>query len=187
VRIGFYIRKKVVIHNRTYQNVPIPRWKCQQKGPLKCSHRTFSLLPHGLIPYHQHDLDTLFATLKFNCNAQHTLEDTKDFISEQGIAADIAIENSQIHDFQNIFSQSMMKVMAIPEFKRKIERNRYYRNTQPIQTLIHFIEHYRSLVEKIYLTPTSNIEKLAVDFFFHYQSGDYFQRDFLFGTPSQKR
>jgi hypothetical protein len=187
VRIGFYIRKKVVIHNRTYQNVPIPRWKCQQKGPLKCSHRTFSLLPHALIPYHQHDLGTLFATLKYNCNAQHTLEDTKDFISEQGIAADIAIENSQIHDFKNMFLQSMMKVMAILELKRKIHHNGNYQSTQPIQSLINFIEQYQSPLEKIYHTPTSNIEKLAADFFFHYQTGDYFQKDFLVGTPSQKR
>ncbi len=187
MRIGFYTRKKMVIKNKTYHGVPIPRWKCRQKGALKSPHRTFSLLPHALIPYHQHDLDTLFATLKFLGQEQNTLKDTKDFISAQGIATDIAIENSQIHDFQNIFSQSLMKLMAIPELKHKIRRNRRYRSTQPIPTLIDFIEQYQSPVEKIYGIETSAIEKLATDFFFHYQSGDYCQRDFLFGTPSQKR
>ena len=144
-------------------------------------------MPHSLIPYHQYDLNTILETVKFTCDQQHSLEDTKDFISVQGINTDISIENSQIYDFQNILSQSLIKLLSVPELKQKIMNSRSFKSDNPLQTLIDFIGCYQSPMEKIYYLQTSNIEKLAMDFFFYYQTGDYARRGFLFGTPSQKR
>ncbi|MBL7105883.1 MAG: hypothetical protein ISS18_16280, partial [Bacteroidales bacterium] len=64
VRIGFYYRKKLVFGFKTYKNVPIARWLCQKKGHRKPKHRTFSLLPSALIPYHSHDLSLISETVK---------------------------------------------------------------------------------------------------------------------------
>jgi len=187
VRIGFYIRKRVVIHQKIYKNLPLPRWKCGQKGPAGSSHKTFSLLPHSLIPYHQHDLNTILETVRFSSDRQHSLEDTKDFISAQGINTGIIIENSQIYDFRNIFSQSFSKLLSVYDIKQKIIMSSAFQSDDPLQTVIDCIDCYQSPMGGAYHIQTSNIESLAMDFFFHYQTGDYASRDFLFGTPSQKR
>jgi hypothetical protein len=187
VRIGHYYRKKMILHNKTYNDVPIPRWKCRRKGHAKISHRTFSLLPHPLVPYHQHDIDIILDTVKCINSDEHTLEDTKELVSMQGLESEILIENSQIHDFQNIFAQSFVKLLSLVETKSKIMESGCLQAGNPIKTVIDFIDTYQSPLDHTYQTGTSNAEKLAMDFFFHYQTGDYFQRDFLFGTCSQKR
>jgi hypothetical protein len=145
------------------------------------------LLPYPLIPYHQHDLNTTLEAVRFSCDRRHSLEDTKDFISAQGINTGIIIENSQIYDFRNIFSQSFSKLLWVPEIKQKIITSGAFQSESPLQTVIDFIECYQSPMKRAYHMQTSNIEKLSMDFFFHYQTGDYASRDFLFGTPSQKR
>lgn len=187
VRIGFYCRQKVIINKKTYRDFPISRWMCQKKGPIKSAHRTFSLLPYQLTPYHQHDLNTILETMQFKSNPGHSLKDTKDFVSVQGIGTDIPLENSQIHDFQSIFSQTFVKLIATPEIKQKIIDSKLFSSDNPVQTVIHFINRYQSPIASFCSSETSNIERLALDFFFHYQGGDYFKRDFLLGTPSQKR
>ena len=85
VRIGFYIRKKLVSHFKTYSDVPIPRWLCRKKGPLKPKHRTFSLLPYHLIPYHSNDLNLALDTVNFKSQVGTTFEQTKSYISDKGI------------------------------------------------------------------------------------------------------
>ena len=177
----------MIINKRTYKNIPILRWKCRQKGPVKSPHKTFSLLPHSLIPYHQYDVNTLLDTIRFSYDEQHSLEDTKDFISAQGINTDIPIENSQIYEFQNLFSQSFLKLLLIPQIKTKMINSGAFQNDHSVKAIIDFIDDYRSPLENAYSIGISNIEKLVIDYFFHYQSGDYFKRNFLFGTPSQKR
>ena len=187
VRIGHYVRKKMIVHNKTFNNVPIPRWKCRRKGHANFSHKTFSLLPHPLVPYHQQDIELSLDTVKYINSNEHSLEDIKELVSLQGIETEILIENSQIHGFENIFAQSFVKLLSLAETKSNIMASGCLQADRPAKTVIDFIDKYQSPMDHIYQPGTSNAEKLAMDFFFHYQTGDYFQRDFLFGTCSQKR
>jgi len=187
VRIGFYYRKKIVYRFKTYKNVPIARWLCQNKGHLKAKHRTFSLLSNALIPYHSHDLNLIFETVKHKQQQSTTFEQTKSHISDKGIETDIALENNQIHDFLQIFTSAFTKLMAIPELKQRIEQADYFHSSNPIITVISFINSYKSRLLTTANLKASNIEKLAFDFFFNFQTTGYFERHFLFGTPSQKR
>ncbi len=137
------------------------------------------------IPYHKFDINLLFASVEYNTCHSQSLEDTKDFIIEQAISDDIYIENSQLYQFNTLFSQALIKLNSIPGLKQKISQYRI--SDKPLQTLIHFISAYQSPMEKSYSEQMSNIDKLTLDYFYQYQTGDYFQRGFLFGTPSQKR
>jgi len=185
VRIGFYNRKKLVFGFTTYNDVPIPRWLCHQKGSLIPKHRTFSMLPHALIPYHIHDLNLMLETMKYQHQTEVTFEQTKSFISDKGLNTDISLENNQIHDFQQIFTTAFTKLMAISELKQRIESD--FKSSDPLKTVLSFIDSYQSPFLTTARLEASNIEKLALDFFFNFQTGCYFDRHFLFGTPSQKR
>ena len=184
VRIGFYTRKTIVIGNTTYKNVAIPRWRCSNKGQITPKHRTFSLLPYMLIPHHKHDINLLFETVDYHTCRSRSLEDTKDFIIEQAISDDIYIENSQLYEFNTLFSQALIKLNSIPVLQQKIKPCRTSNN--PFLTLIRFISGYQSpmeigepLLRKSHSEQMSNAEKLALDYFYLYQTGDYFQRGFL--------
>ena len=96
VRIGFYKRKQVIVDNKIYENVPIARWLCQRKGYQKSTHKTFSLLPFPLIPYHRHGLNVIVNTVNFHHHNGSSLVQTKDFISSNGVDADIPLENNHI-------------------------------------------------------------------------------------------
>lgn len=186
VRIGFYIRKRLVFYLRTYSDVPILRWLCRQKGPLKAKHRTFSLLPSALIPYHKNDLNLVSETVQYKLQQpQTTFEQTKNYISDKAQHPDIDLENSQIKQFQQLITTAFSKLMAIPEIKQLIGRD--FNSSDPIATVISFGDNYQSPFLTTSNLEASNIEKLSWDFFYNFQSGCYFDRQFLFGTPSQKR
>lgn len=188
VRIGFYYRKKLVFEFKTYKNVPIARWLCREKGPLKPKHRTFSLLPSALIPYRSHDLNLISATVKHKQQKSGTtFEQTKSFISDKGIETDICLENNHIKHFLQIYTNAFTKLMAISELKQRIEQADYFHSSNTIATVNRFIDSYKSRFLTTAKLKASNIEKLAGDFFFNFQTGWYFDRHFLFGTPSQKR
>ena len=187
-RIGFYNRKQLVISFIVYSEVPIPRWLCRKKGHQKPEHRTFSLLPYASIPYHSHDSNLISETVKYKQQqSDTTFEHVKSFISDKGIETDIALENNQIKDFLQIFTTAFSKLMAISELKQRIEQADFFDSSDPITTVISFIESYCSRFLTTANLKTSNIEKLAFDFFFTFQTGCYFDRHFPFGTPSQKR
>jgi hypothetical protein len=188
VRIGFYFRKQVVFKFKIYKNVPIARWLCRKKGHLKTKQRTFSLLPSVVIPYHSHDLNLILETVKHKRQQQGaTFEHIKSFISDRGIKTDIALENNQIHDFLQIFTSAFAKLMAIPQLKQHIEQADFLDSSDPIITLISFINSYKSRFLTTANLKVSKIEKLTFDLFFNFQTACFFDRHFLFGTPSQKR
>ena len=188
VRIGYYYRKKISIQFITLVNVPIPRWLCRRLGHIKPKHRTFSLLPYALIPYHKHDLNLMLETLNYQSRqVKSTLEKTKIFISEKGIETDISLENNQIYDFTQIFNKAYSKLMTIPELKQSIVSLKDFDSSDPVGTVLSFIENYQSPFSTTTRLQASNIEKLSLDFFHNFQSGDQFDRHFLFGTSSQKR
>ena len=186
VRIGFYYRTKVIVDNKIYEDVPIARWCCELKGSKIPRHKTFSLLPYPLIPYRRHGLNIIVDTVNFHHHNGSSLVQTKDFISDRGVNSDLPLENNQIHDFMNIFSQALLKLTTIAELKQQISQASYWDSSDPIATMLKFIDGYQSCFSTTQKLQASNAEKLALDFLFHFQTDDYFDRHFLFGTPSQK-
>lgn len=186
VRIGFYERKLVIVDNRIYENVPIARWLCQQKGLRIPQHQTFSLLPYPLIPYHRHGLNVIVDTVNFHHHQSASLEQTKSYISRNGVNNDIPLENNQIHDFNKIFTQALLKLTTIAELNQQISQTSYWDSGDPIAIMLKFINDYESRFLSTQQLHASPAEQLALDFLYHFQTNDYFDRHFLFGTPSQK-
>ena len=160
---------------------------CQRKGHEKSTHKTFSLLPFQLIPYHRHGLNVIVDIVNFHHHNGSSLVQTKDFISSNGVDTDIPLENNHIHDVNNIFSQALLKLKTIPELKQQISQASYWDSSDPINTMLQFINSYESRFLSTRQLHASNAEKLALDFLYHFQTADYRQRHFLFGTPSQKK
>jgi hypothetical protein len=186
VRIGFYKRKKVIVDNRIHKKVPIARWLCQRKGSQRPKHQTFSLLPYPLVPYHRHGLNVIVDTVNFHHHQSASLEQTKRFISGRGVNNDIPLENNHIHDFNKIVSHALLKLTTIAEVNQHISRASYWDHSDPIGTMLNFIAGYDSRLLVTQQLHASRAEQLSLDFLYHFQTNDYFDRHFLFGTPSQK-
>lgn len=159
------------------------RFECQGKGPVKTNHRTFSLLPSFLVPYHKHNLDTMVDTMNHQSqDPKPALVETVNHISALGLNDDIPLESSHIHHFRTIFEEAFYKIVSIPELKNLITCDK-----NPVKNILDIIDRYKSLFHTTLSMNTANIQQLAWDFFFNFQTGPFFNRQFLFGTPSQKR
>jgi hypothetical protein len=180
VKIGFYNRKSITIHCYIYHGINIQRFECRGLGPKKPAHRTFSLLPHLAVPYRQYDQEAALDTAI--CNTRATIEDTKSHMIEKH---DISLEYCQINDIDVMMNEAFFKLTSIDKLNNIIENSGYFNYSDPVKTVVHFASNYRSLLSPSLLT---SLEQLSVDYFYHYQQEQsWFDRHFLFGTPSQKR
>lgn len=114
-----------------------------------------------------------------------TLVQTKDIISNQGLDNDIPLENGHIYHFRKLFELAFYKLFSIPELKKRFDIENLAND--PVRKILDIIDHYKSPFRTTASMKTSNIQKLAWDFFFNYQTDAFFERHFLFGTPSQKQ
>jgi hypothetical protein len=124
-------------------------------------------------------LDTL------NHQNQHpkpSLVHTIDHISALGKDDNIPLEKSQIHHFRTIFEEAFYKIVSIPELKNLISYDK-----DPVESILDISNHYKSQFHTTTSMNASNVQQLAWDFFFNFQTTPFFDRHFLFGTPSQKR
>ncbi len=151
----------------------------------KALHRTFSLLPHFLVPRYQHDLNTMLDTLCHqNRHPKPAFVQTKNLISSQGLNDDIPLENGHIHRFRKLFDRAFYKFFSIPE----LNKNFHIEITNdPVRKMLNIIPLYSSPFQTTGCMQIPAIEKIAWDFLFNYQTGGFFVRYFLFGTPSQKQ
>lgn len=125
--------------------------------------------------------------MTFQNQKDTTLEHTKSYISAKGLTTDLPLENNQIYDFQRLFSEAFSKLNAIAETKQLMTEAGCLESQNPITMMLKFVEGYESPFLSTQEFQASNVEKLALDYFFDFQTGSFFQRHFLFGTPSQKR
>ena len=170
-----------------YSDFPIVRYICHRKGFLDPPHRTFSVLPHWLAPYHQHGIDVICETVKHQHQRGNSFVQTQQDISIHGTDKDFPLENQQILDFKQLLKETFHKLCTIPTLKTQLEDSGCFNSKDPVGTVLRFIEQYQTPLTKTYPRHFSNLEKLNLDFLFHYQATPYFERFFLIGTPSQKR
>jgi hypothetical protein len=164
-------------------NIPIARYLCRQSRKLsESAHRTFSLLPHFFVPYHQHDLDIILNTLNHqNQHPKPSLVDTVNHISALGKDDNIPLENSHICHFRTIFEEAFYKIISIPDL------NNLVRLKDPVENILDISDRYKTPFQTTSSMNCSNVQQLAWDFFYNFQTTPFFDRHFLFGTPSQKR
>lgn len=177
-------RKRIYTCDTTFYDIPIQRFICNQTGPVISQHRTFSLLPINLVPYRQHDLNFMLEAVTNNNKTDASYEDTISYINTK---TDIAIEYNQVCEFNNIFEESFSKINFIPELKQIMTQSTCYDCKETISSVLNFINNYTPQVIDSQNSTSTQIEKLSYEFFYYSQTTTYFQRHFLFGTPSQKQ
>jgi hypothetical protein len=144
------------------------------------------MLPAPLIPYHRHGLTVMLETVSFHHRQSATIEQTKSFISDKGIDTDMSLENNQIKDFLKLCSQAWLKLHTIVALQPHMNQACSGDHSDPVGALLKFIKSYTSPLLTTRQLQAAKVEQLALDFFYHLQTGDYFDRHFLFGTASQK-
>lgn len=164
-----------------FYNILIQRYLCRNAEKIQSPHKTFSLLPEMLAPYQRQDMSTIIETAEFK--AEHTYKQTQQHIQ---LKTDQSLEYSQINNINKLMEQTFIKINAIDELKSMMTRADYCNSQEPVSTIIKFIKTYSSQFDSTKQLNISAAEKLALDFFFHYQNTPYIKRDFLFGTPSHK-
>ena len=90
-----YYERQVIDENGTYYKAfPIARFSCHRKGgePI-VKHKTFSLLPHQLVPYSKYSIAFIFKVLKLNCVDDKSIMQIQTYLSrfdETGIYIDFS-------------------------------------------------------------------------------------------------
>lgn len=104
-----------------------------------------------------------------------------------GVDDTIEIEDHQLHGFEEIFEQAFTKLTTNLQLKDLFDQQESSLLHNPVSAVLGFGSKYQTPFLTTVSLPGTCVEKLGLDFFFHYQDGHYFFRHFLFGTPSQKR
>ena len=186
--LQFYTRATVYFGNTVYEDVPIGRFICYRLNPNvpPDTHRTFSLLPHPLVPYSPYALNTsieLVSTLSAHAdNAYQT---------SQMLAT--AYENlnpdpTTLGRIQHCLVEALRKLQRLPEKLQQMLRQNQAPKGRTLETLADLIT-----LLVTYHSPACGIDvsgacALSHDWFFVFQAElPYMERDFLVGIPSQKR
>ena len=98
---GYYYRPVVTEEGIYYKSFPIARYKCRKTGNKKAKHRTFSLLPHELLPYVKYSTGFIFRIL-FNIHIHNmSVKEVLDIISRLCSKEVLSISPMTVHSFKN--------------------------------------------------------------------------------------
>lgn len=181
--LGCYLRKKIYFRNKVYSNVTIIRFECNRKQPNVSvgTHRTFSLLPCPLIPYQSHTISVCLTIAKTLANQHGHASQTAYLTDNQFLEA--TPEPAVVLRIGQMVYAAIAKLHHVAQ---TVAGTGWRTNTEPgrerLAEFIRFVQRYRSqeLQEQ-------GICALCYDYFYLFQRQQpYMQRDFLFGTPSQK-
>lgn len=180
--LGFYERKQVCFSDIIYIDVEIVRFICGRLNPVPSgTHRTFSLLPCQLVPQSQYSIQsTLEVAAALDDHSGNTYQTAK---AVDSLYTEINPELDAIAGMGNYVREAIDKLNRLPQEILKAISWSIPSSTPVLSDFISFIKNYQSQV----LANVSGACALSYDYFYLFQKDlSYMQRDFLFGTPSQK-
>lgn len=181
--LGGYLRKKIYFRDQVYSNVTIIRFECHRRQPNVSvgTHRTFSLLPCPLIPYQSHTISVCLTIAETLAKQKGRASQTANLITNRFFEA--TPEPAVVLRIGQMVYAAIAKLHQIAQ---TVAGTGWRTNAEPgrerLAEFIRFVQRYRSqeLQEQ-------GICALCYDYFYLFQRQQpYMQRDFLFGTPSQK-
>lgn len=190
--IGFYTRWVIDENGNIFENFPIARFLCKgkgkrkwmTKGKRKVSCKTFSLLPHKLIPYSKYSISFVINSVIMrvidNISYDKILNNLADLSKERALN----LCSQTICDFKHLILNSCEKLINSGMYTNDIKINF---NTPDIDIRAKsFIEFAKDFVCNKNKSPIRGPCGLAYDFYLN-SGGFYRNAQFLFGTPSQFR
>jgi hypothetical protein len=185
--LQFYTRATVYFDNAVYQDVPIGRFICCRLNPNVPpeTHRTFSLLPHPLVPYSPYALNTTIALAA--ALAEHA---DNAYQTSQTLASaykNLNPDPTTLGRIKGRLVEALRKLQRLPEKFQQILHQNKSSNSRSLETLADLLTLLVSYHSQV-LIGVSGACGLSYDWFYVFQAAlPYMQRDFLVGTPSQKR
>jgi hypothetical protein len=150
------------------------------------THRTFSLLPHPLVPYSPYALDTTVELA--TALAEHA---DNAYQTSQTLAS--AYENlnpvpTTLGRLKGRLLEALHKLKRLPEKFQQMIKPSQGANGRALETLADFITLLVTYHSPACGIGVSGACALSYDWFYVFQVElPYMERDFLIGTPSQKR
>jgi len=186
--LQFYTRTTVYFGNTVYEDVPIGRFICCRLNPNVPpeTHRTFSLLPHPLVPYSPYALHTTIALA--TALAEHA---DNAYQTSQTLAS--AYENlnpgpTTLGRIKRRLVEALRKLKRLPETLQQMISERSIPTGRTLETLADLITLMVTYHSPACGIGVSGACGLSYDWFYVFQAElPYMERDFLVGTPSQKR
>ena len=188
-----YIRLRVYLGDTVYENVLIARFICRRLNPNvpPGTHRTFSLLPYPLVPYSPYALPTTIELVSaLRAHADNAYQTSQALASQY---EHLNPEPTTLGRIQRRLVEALRKLQsrfAGPEkFQSRLaglhqNKSSNHRSLETLADLISLLVSYHSQV----LLEVSGACALSHDWFYVFQAElSYMARDFLVGTPSQKR
>lgn len=180
----FYTRHAVDEKGTYYKAFPIARYKCYRKGRKKVSHRTFSLLPHQLVPYTKYSIEFIMKTLEILSMDNATIDDVLNYVSRFGKNDILSISSMKVVIFKGLGLEAIEKILVSGYYNDDISGR--FNNQDIKQRLRAFIGYAGEFCCHKTDSPIRGPCGLSYDFYL--QSGSYYNNaHFLFGTPSQFR
>jgi len=149
------------------------------------THRTFSLLPHPLVPYSPYALDT-------TVELATALAEHADNVYQTSQTLASAYENlnpdpTTLGRIKGRLLEALHKLKRLPEKFQQMLNPNNSSNSRTMETLADFITLLMTYHRQV-LSGVSGAGALPYDWFYVFQAAlPYMARDFLVGTPSQKR
>jgi hypothetical protein len=173
--------------DRIYENVLIARFICRRLNPNvpPGTHRTFSLLPYPLVPYSPYALNTTIALVSaLSAHADNAYQTSQELASQH---ENLNPDPTTLGRLKGRLLEAIDKLKRLPEkFQQMIKPNQGANGSamETLADLITLLTSYHSQV----LLEVSGACALSYDWFYVFQAElPYMGRDFLVGTPSQKR
>jgi hypothetical protein len=181
--LGCYVRKRLHFGDRVYDDVAIIRFECQRLQPdvPAGSHRTFSLLPCPLIPYHSYTIPLSLEIAQTLTQQQGHASQTAHLVAQRFFEANP--ERATVLRLGRVIHAAMDKLDHMAATFEVLGWHRCPKAfPERLADFIRFVQRYRSQELQEH-----GICALCYDYFYRFQNQRlYMQRDFLFGTPSQK-
>jgi len=181
--IGYYERPVIDERGTYFKAFPVARFVCHRKGgkPL-INHKTFSLLPHQLVPYSKYSIPFIFKVLKSIYVDDQSIMEIQTYFSrfnKTGIYLDLPA--SSINRFKKFFLEMINKLLSSAYYRNAEKLLQESCNKNLIKAFIKFAEGFCC-----YKMHPRIRGPCALSYDFYLKGGGWLQNShFLFGTPSQ--
>lgn len=186
----FYTRAAVYFGDTVYEVVPVGRFICCRRNPNVPpeTHRTFSLLPHPLVPYSPYALDTTVALAAALAeHAGNAYQTSQALASRHENLNPDPTTLGRLKDRLLDARDRLKSRLAGPENFQQMIKPSQAPTSRALATLADFITLLMTYHSQV-LPGVSGACALSHDWFYVFQAAlPYMARDFLVGTPSQKR
>jgi hypothetical protein len=182
--IGYCFRGVIDEKGTDYKAFPIARYRCNRKGTaLTAKHRTFSLLPHQLVPYTKYSIPFIIDALRRVYGEDGSVKGLLDYLAGCERGEYIELSASAFYAFRAFLLTCIDKLVAAGFYREVKTALQSPSGAQRIKVFLAFAEDFTCGKTDLVIRGPC-----APGYDYYEEDGGYRSNGhFLFGTPSQFR